>query len=191
MNVHPVVTLFGSSRPVEGSEEYSLAEELGRRLAAAGFSICNGGYGGTMEASARGAAGAKKSSGQSGIRIIGVTCAVFGERKPNPWIEENVTTNSLFDRLQELLSLGDAYVVLQGGTGTLLELALAWETINKRMVERKPILLLGSFWQGLLETMKDEMEREGRPDPMLSTLVATGPAECVRLLTTRIRGEDI
>ncbi|MGB2959694.1 MAG: LOG family protein [Bacteroidota bacterium] len=190
MNDHPVVTLFGSSRPVEGSEEYSVAEELGRRLAAAGFSICNGGYGGTMEATARGAAREKEISGKSGIRIIGITCTVFGDRRPNPWVEETLTTGSLFDRLQKLLSLGDAYVVLQGGTGTLLELALAWEVVNKRMVDRKPILLLGSFWQGLLETMKDEMEREGRPDPMLSTSVATGPAECVQLLTSRIRGEN-
>jgi len=189
MKDHPVITLFGSSRPQEGSEEYLLAEELGRRLAEAGFSICNGGYGGTMEAASRGAAEEKERAGRSGIRIIGITCTVFGERKPNPWIEENITTVSLFDRLQRLLSLGDAYVVLRGGTGTLLELALVWELINKRMVDRRPIVLLGSFWERLLETMKDEMEREGRPDPVLSTSVAPAPAECVQLLTSQLRGE--
>ena len=189
MDHHPVVSVFGSSRPAEGSEEYSLAEELGRQLAATGFSLCNGGYGGTMEAAARGAAREKQRSADGGIRIIGVTCTVFGDRKPNPWIEENLTTSSLFDRLQRLLSLGEAYVVLRGGTGTLLELALLWELVNKGMAERRPIVLLGTFWEQLLETMKEEMEREGRPDPMLSTSVAESPAECVQLLRSQLRGE--
>jgi uncharacterized protein (TIGR00730 family) len=189
MNDHPVVTIFGSSRPVEGSEEYSLAQDLGRRLAAAGFSICNGGYGGTMEAAARGAAEERGEAGRTGIRIIGITCTVFGDRRPNPWIEENLITASLFDRLQKLLSMGDAFIVLAGGTGTLLELALAWELINKGMAERRPIILLGSFWEGLLKSMKAEMEQEGRPDPMLSTSVALAPAECVQLLTSQLRRE--
>jgi uncharacterized protein (TIGR00730 family) len=189
MNDHPVVTIFGSSRPVEGSEEYSLAQDLGRRLAAAGFSICNGGYGGTMEAAARGAAEERGEAGRTGIRIIGITCTVFGDRRPNPWIEENLITASLFDRLQTLLSMGDAFIVLAGGTGTLLELALAWELINKGMAERRPIILLGSFWEGLLKSMKAEMEQEGRPDPMLSTSVALAPAECVQLLTSQLRRE--
>jgi uncharacterized protein (TIGR00725 family) len=190
MNTHHVITLFGSSRPVEGSEEYDIARDLGRRLAAAGFSICNGGYGGTMEASARGVAEEREKSGRTDIRIIGITCTVFGDRKPNPWIEQNLVTTSLFDRLQKLLSMGRAYVVLAGGTGTLLELALAWEMINKGMAKRRPIVLLGSFWEGLLATMKAEMEREGRPDPMLSTFVAHAPADCVRHLTSQLDGEE-
>jgi predicted Rossmann-fold nucleotide-binding protein len=142
-----------------------------------------------MEAAARGAAEERGEAGRTGIRIIGITCTVFGDRRPNPWIEENLITASLFDRLQTLLSMGDAFIVLAGGTGTLLELALAWELINKGMAERRPIILLGSFWEGLLKSMKAEMEQEGRPDPMLSTSVALAPAECVQLLTSQLRRE--
>src|ERR1051326_536507 len=49
------VTIFGSSLPGEGTQMYQQARQLGGRLAQAGFAVCNGGYGGLMEASARGA----------------------------------------------------------------------------------------------------------------------------------------
>ena len=50
-----VISVFGSSRPRELDPEYVEALNIGRALAKAGFIVCNGGYGGIMEASARGA----------------------------------------------------------------------------------------------------------------------------------------
>ena len=50
-----VVSVFGTSRAKPGDENYAVAEELGKLLAGAGFSIANGGYGGTMHATAKGA----------------------------------------------------------------------------------------------------------------------------------------
>src|ERR1700733_15875306 len=41
-----IVTVFGSSRPLESNNEYTIARELGNELAKKGFSICNGGGGG-------------------------------------------------------------------------------------------------------------------------------------------------
>ena len=61
-----IVTVFGSSRPGEGDEEYLLAYEVGKNLALNGFTVCNGGYAGIMEASARGAK-------EAGGKTIGVT----------------------------------------------------------------------------------------------------------------------
>jgi uncharacterized protein (TIGR00725 family) len=49
-----IITVYGSSRPKFGEEEYQTAYELGKLLANSGFTVCNGGYGGTMEASAQG-----------------------------------------------------------------------------------------------------------------------------------------
>lgn len=109
------VTIFGSSRPLPGSEEYRIAQETGAMLASGGFTICNGGYGGTMEAAARGAH-------EAGGHTVGVTAGIF-DRRANKWIKEVVSTNTLVERLLKLIELGDAYVLLRGGTGTLLELA--------------------------------------------------------------------
>ncbi|MHC4104192.1 MAG: LOG family protein, partial [Planctomycetota bacterium] len=56
------------------------------------------------------------------------------------------------ERLDKLIELGQAYVVLPGGTGTLLELAKVWELKNKGFLPPdKPIILVGRFWKPLVD----------------------------------------
>src|SRR5579863_9327559 len=138
------VTIFGSSLPEEGSTAYTDARRLGRLCAESGFAICNGGYTGLMEASARGA-------NEAGGLTIGVTCDVLPLRA-NRWIAEEVRTHSYPERLMTLVARGDAYVVLPGGTGTLVELALAWELMNKSVLSRtvggrRPLLAWAPYWR--------------------------------------------
>ena len=103
----PGVTVFGSSRPAPGDPEYQTAYDVGRELAASGFALCNGGYGGTMEASAR---GAKEAGGTT----IGVLTEALGRKQANNWIDVTVPTKTLIERMMELVARGDAYVVLKG-----------------------------------------------------------------------------
>lgn len=42
------ITLFGTSKAQSGEAVFQLAEAVGRLLAENGFTIANGGYGGTM-----------------------------------------------------------------------------------------------------------------------------------------------
>ena len=147
------VTVFGSSLPSEGSRVYVEAQRLGRLLAEAGLAVCNGGYSGIMEASARGARGA-------GGHTIGVTCVVW-PRPANPYIIEEVRAQSFLERLMTLIERGDAYVVLPGGTGTLAELALCWEMMNKDSLAktvggRKPLLVMAPYWQPVIDCLKQE-----------------------------------
>lgn len=146
-----IVTVFGSSQPEPLSPAYQTAYELGHAIAAAGWTLCNGGYGGTMEAAARGAV-------EAGGHTIGVTCSALGGRGgPNPYIRQEVPTFDLLTRLDTLVRLGWAYVVLPGGTGTLLELALVWEMLNKSLLRRKaPIILLGDFWSPVAGLIRRE-----------------------------------
>jgi len=143
------VTIFGTARAQPGKPAYNLALETGSLLARAGFTIANGGYGGTMTAAAKGAA-------EAGGEIIGVTCSAF-KSKANKYITREIITTSLDERLDTLIKLGQAYVVLPGGTGTLLELAKVWELKNKGFLEReKPIILIGGFWKPLVELLKTD-----------------------------------
>ena len=130
MNRQFIISVFGSSRPTEATPQYTIAYEVGAALARAGYIVCNGGYGGTMEASAK---GAKEAGGE----VIGVTCSAFKRGKVNAFISREFVTNSLNERLDKLIELGLAYVVLPGGTGTLLELALVWELKNKGFLHKK------------------------------------------------------
>jgi len=147
------VTVFGSSLPTEGSPAYREAQRLGRLLAEAGYAVCNGGYGGLMEASARGAR-------EAGGHTIGVTCTIW-ERTANPYIIKEIRTRDFPDRLMTLMECGDAYIVLPGGTGTLAELALAWEMMNKSSLSRtvggpKPILVQAPYWQPIIDCLRQE-----------------------------------
>ena len=145
-----IVTIFGTSRARLGDSVFTLAMETGRLLAQAGFTIANGGYGGTMLAAAKGAAGA-------GGDIIGVTCSAFKSSRANEYVTREMVTGSLDERLDMLVKLGQAYIVLPGGTGTLLELAKVWELKNKGFLKAdKPVIILGGFWKPLIELIATE-----------------------------------
>ena len=140
-----VITVFGSSRPAPGSDAYETARMLGVALADAGFAVATGGYGGTMEAVSR---GAREANGH----VIGVTAEVFASRA-NQWVEEEIRVKNWQERLFKLIELGAGYVALPGGTGTLVELAVVWEWINKGFLTEKPIVILGDFWSPVVQAI--------------------------------------
>ncbi|HEY7750859.1 MAG TPA: LOG family protein [Ignavibacteriaceae bacterium] len=149
-----IITVFGSSKPVEGDEEYQSAHELGFQLAKNGFDVCTGGFLGVMEAASNGAV-------QAGGKAIGVTVDLWGS-KPNRFVTKEIRCKSLFERIQTLINYGNAYVVLQGGTGTLLELAAVWEFSNKGLMDHKPILCHSAVWKEIVSVLNKQMEYEGR-----------------------------
>jgi uncharacterized protein (TIGR00725 family) len=172
-----IITIFGSSKPQPEDVEYKIAYDLGNMLAQAGFVICNGGYGGIMEASAKGAR-------ENGGKTIGVVTEHF-KRAANSFVDEVVKVKSLIDRLLELIELGDAYVILKGSTGTLVELSLVWEYINKKVMKEKPIIIIGDFWKLVVQTLKAELIHEGLEDVTKFVTIVKSPKECVDLLNKR------
>jgi len=144
-----VVAVFGANDAVEGDMAFMQAHEGGKALARLGYQVANGGYGGTMEASSR---GAKSLGGQT----IGVTCSVW-KSSPNPYIDRIISTENLSERIDTLIHAGTSgYVVLDGATGTLAELACVWELTAKGQLDRRPIVCLGDFWRPVVELMAQE-----------------------------------
>lgn len=142
----PVVTVFGSSRAQLNDGEYEAARRLGRLVAEHGWTLCNGGHDGTMEAAARGAK-------EAGGRTIGVTVALFRPAHPNPWLDEEIVAESLLVRLERLVALGDAYIVLRGGIGTLLEASLVWNLVQSPEFAHKPIMVVGRDWANVIDAL--------------------------------------
>jgi uncharacterized protein (TIGR00730 family) len=143
-----VITVFGSSRPREGEPDYEEARELGRAIADAGFAVCSGGYGGTMDAVSRGAK-------DRGGKTFGVTAEFFTAAKANDWIDVEVRVQTWQDRLFELIRLADGFVACKGGTGTLVELSVVWEMLNKSVIQPKPFAVLGNFWEPIIERVRE------------------------------------
>jgi uncharacterized protein (TIGR00730 family) len=138
------IAVFGSSEPLPGDPLYEQAYSLGRLLARAGHGIVTGGYGGVMEAASRGAV-------EAGGRAVGVCCAIFPDRGPNPYLDEVVSSADLFERTRELVQRARAFVVLPGKAGTLAELAFLWALHRAGCLERRPVVLLGGKWSQLLD----------------------------------------
>src|SRR5712671_5970883 len=176
-----VITVFGSSRPEEGHAEYEEAVELGKALAEVGFAVCTGGYGGVMEGVSRGAR-------EAGGRVLAVTSSFF-RRRANRWVDEETPMATWQERLFELVRLGDGYVACKGGTGTLVELAVVWEMLNKKAMEARPFVTLGDFWQPILDRVR-EVERGHAStwgessDPLVHQ--APTPAEAAHFLAARL-----
>jgi len=156
MSEELIVTVFGSSRPREGDADYEEARVLGRALAKHGFAVCSGGYAGVMEAVSRGAK-------ESGGKTYGVTAEFFKNAKTNSWIDVEVRKKTWEERLFELIRRANGFVACKGGTGTLVELAVVWEMLNKSVMTGKPFAVLGNFWEPVLERVR-EVEL-GHPGP--------------------------
>lgn len=183
MNQEKIVTVFGSSRPREGEADYEEARVLGRALAKHGFAVCSGGYGGVMEAVSR---GAKEARGKT----YGVTAEFFTAAKLNSWVDTEVRMKTWEERLFELIRLADGFVACKGGTGTLVELAVVWEMLNKSVITGKPFAVLGDFWQPVLDRVR-EVET-GHPAPWGEANgrlvhVAAGPGDAASYLQTRLK----
>jgi len=164
-----VITVFGSSRPAPGSAAYETAQALGAALARAGFAVATGGYGGTMEGTGRGAR-------EVGGHVLGVTAEVFRSRA-NEWVTKEIRVATWQDRLFKLIELGAGYVVLPGGTGTLVELAVVWEWTNKGFFAEKPVVILGNQWLPVLtaipasELRANPIHRAATPDEAVAQLI--------------------
>ncbi len=141
----PVIAVFGGSRPLPDSREYAEAYLIGRLLAHQGYTVMNGGYGGTMEASARGAR-------ENGGRTLGIISDEFNWLTPNIYLDETVKRDDLFARIREMHLRADGFIVLKGSMGTLAELALVWNLSKLDERHRKAIILVGIGWQNVLES---------------------------------------
>ena len=165
------ITIFGTGRAKQGDTNFQLAYETGKLLARAGFTIVNGGYGGTMLAAAKGAS-------EAGGEVIGVTCSAFKNITANKYVRREIVTGSLDERLDTLIKLGQGYIALPGGTGTLLELAKVWELNNKGFLKTdKPIILLGGFWKPLIDSVASD-----DPDSSRHVKQADGPEQAIQLI---------
>jgi uncharacterized protein (TIGR00725 family) len=144
-----IVTIFGGSKCKEGDPEYAQAREIGATLAEAGFTICTGGYLGVMEAASRGAR-------DKGGRVLGIVMNQF-KAEPNRFLTDKVATDHFYDRLQHLITRSVGFIAVKGGMGTVTELSLVWNKLMTRVLEPRPLVLLGECWLPVVEAWKKNL----------------------------------
>jgi uncharacterized protein (TIGR00730 family) len=152
------VSIFGSARIQEGSPAYEQVRRLGEELARLGCDIVTGGGPGLMQAANEGAASAlvERRGGSVGINI-----RLPFEQHVNPFVGQASEHETFFSRLHHFALISDAFVVVPGGVGTLLELAMAWQLLQVRHLHNVPLILVGRMWPELIEWARRSMRQEG------------------------------
>ena len=176
--IPPGVSIFGSARVPAGSPEYAKAEDLGRRLAQAGFSVITGGGGGVMEAGNKGAA-------EAGGHSVGLNIELPFEQMPNPYANIRLSFRYFFVRKVIFVKYSVAYVVMPGGFGTLDELSEALTLIQTQRIRPFPVILVGSdYWGGLVDWIRKVQLESGMisPEDLEIFRVMDDPAEVVKFI---------
>lgn len=137
------ITVFGGSNFKEGCLEFALAEKIGAFLAENGFVLINGGNGGLMLASAKGARQVK--TGQ----VIGYVPEHEKQFSPNEFCTSMVKCPDRFERLIMMIHRSNGFIILPGGIGTLSEFFTTWDAARTKTIDAKPIILIGEIWKNL------------------------------------------
>ncbi|OQA56574.1 MAG: LOG family protein YgdH [Candidatus Omnitrophica bacterium ADurb.Bin277] len=156
------VAVLGSGTISRRDPVYCQAVKLGKSLAEAGFTVCHGGYGGVMEAVAK---GCRVGGGVNTGVIVGKSASSTpGAEKlfkhpvlsgVNPWVDAEIRMPSWEKRLLKLVEMGQAYIFLDGATGTLNELFFVWEMANKEL-HGKPVIILGKRLRRFVKLLKKD-----------------------------------
>lgn len=152
------VSIFGSARIAPDTPAYAQVAQLAAQLTRMGCDVITGGGPGLMQAANEGAAGA---GGGPGEGSVGIRIALPFEQHVNPFVGDAHEHRTFFSRLHHFALLSDAFVVVPGGVGTLLELAMAWQLLQVRQLLDVPLILVGEMWPPLIAWARSSMLREG------------------------------
>lgn len=150
------ITVFGGARSGAAPEYVEAAAELGAFLAAAAHAVVyGGGHVGMMGALADAALA-------QGGEVIGVIPTFMVERE---WAHTGIThmhvTETMAERKTKMRELGDAFIAMPGGTGTLEEIAEMISLRNLGISDGPCIFLNIRGYYEPLRSMFDAMVESG------------------------------
>jgi uncharacterized protein (TIGR00730 family) len=152
------VTVFGSARLKPGTPAYDAVKRLAAELTKMGCDIISGGGPGLMQAANEGA----HSVHPKGLkRSVGIRIELPFEQEVNPFVSQAYEHRTFFSRLHHFMIMSDAFVVVPGGIGTLLELSLAWQLLQVTKLYNTPLILVGKIWAELVEWGRRSMLQKG------------------------------
>ena len=145
------VAIFGSARAQPGTFVYDEVKRVAAAVAALGCDIVTGGGPGLMQAANEGA-NAAGAPGSVGIRV-----ELPFEQDVNPFVVQAFEHETFFTRLHHFVIASDAFVVVPGGIGTVLEMLMIWQLLQVRHLDKVPLVLVGKMWRGLVEWARTSM----------------------------------
>jgi uncharacterized protein (TIGR00730 family) len=151
------VTIFGSARIQPDTPAYDAVKKLAAELTAMGCDILTGGGPGLMQAANE---GANSVAPEGKLRSIGINIELPHEQNVNSFVGQAYGHTTFFSRLHHFMLVSDAFIVVPGGIGSLLEMSLAWQLLQVQKLQNTPLVLIGKMWSGLIDWGRQWMLRD-------------------------------
>lgn len=147
------VAIFGSADVDDEHPLYRETFNVARYLAYNDKVVVDGGGPGVMDAATKGA----QSAGGATIAVTFYPKDMpeFEGRFHDNLVDKEIKTANYVERMFGLMEHADAFICMQGGTGTLSEWATAWLLAHLYYGNHKPIILYGEFWFELMRVIND------------------------------------
>lgn len=142
------VTIFGSARAKPGTFVYDEVKRVANALAEMGCDVITGGGPGLMQAANEGATAANAPERN---RSVGIRVELPFEQDVNSFVEQAFEHKTFFTRLHHFVLTSDAFVVVPGGIGTVLELMMIWQLLQVKHLHNVPLILVGKMWAELVD----------------------------------------
>ncbi len=178
------VAIFGDADAKKTDQHFIDAYNTAKLLAENGYIVVNGGGPGVMLAATQGAK-------MGGGRVE--TVVLDPKKKPANYEGTNKENDDLADkiiktkdypsRLNKLIEVGDAFVIFDGGVGTLSEVGLTWQMAKFDYGKHEPLIFFGEKLEGLVNTLISELKY----DPIEKKVyeIALTPEEVVAIIKSR------
>jgi predicted Rossmann-fold nucleotide-binding protein len=112
---------------------------------------------------------------------MGIRVDLPFEQEVNAFVSDAFEHGTFFTRLHHFVLVSDAFVVVPGGIGTVLELMMIWQLLQVRKLHDTPLILAGRMYEDLVRWCKTNMLRPDCPlasphDMTIPVCVEDGPS---------------
>jgi uncharacterized protein (TIGR00730 family) len=171
------VTIFGSARVASDHWVYEAVRDLATELARLDCVIVTGGGPGLMKAANEGV----HLANPTGEGSVGIRVDLPFEQEANAFVTEAFEHGTFFTRLHHFVLMSDAFVVVPGGIGTVLETMMVWQLLQVQKLQNTPLILAGQMYAELVAWCAKHMLRPDVPlaspaDMTIPVCVEDGPA---------------
>jgi uncharacterized protein (TIGR00730 family) len=147
------VTIFGSARAKSGTFVYDETKRIAKALTELGCDIVTGGGPGLMSAANEGAGEARDKTKQS----VGIRISLPFEQESNAFVTQVYEHSTFFTRLHHFVLASNAFVVVPGGIGTVLEATMIWQLRQVGHLKDTPLVFVGRMWADFVEWARAHM----------------------------------
>jgi predicted Rossmann-fold nucleotide-binding protein len=124
--------------------------------------------------------GAQRAGSEGGQRSVGIRVELPFEQEVNAFVTEAFEHRTFFTRLHQFVLMSDAFVVMPGGIGTVLETMMIWQLLQVRQLHNTPLIMAGKMYADLVAWCRTYMLRPdfplaSAPDMDIPICVEDGP----------------